>query len=170
MMDKTSKIRFAAFAVIFGLLCIFAASYVYEFHFTENQLPRAEDVDELYIDGSDLTGISRLFTEASAGIVKIIISAVYCAIIFVASALIMLIFRLISIRKASEITEKEYSLSKIYIWLCTALAYFISLCITSFSHIFYAFFMFFPIPLFAFLIYILPLRSSRVPINNKPEQ
>lgn len=169
-MGKTSKIRFAAFAFIFGLLCMFAASYVYEFHFNASHLPGAEDVGDIYIDGSDFTGISKLFTEASMGIVKIIIAAVYCIIIFAASALIMLIFRLVSIRKASEITEKEYSLSKIYIWVCTALAYFISLCITSFSHIFYAFFIFFPIPLFAFLIYVLPLRSRRVTANNKTEQ
>ena len=75
------------------------------------------------------------------------------------SIIFFLIFRLIAIKKDSEASESEYKISLRAMLILSAAVFLVSVIITGISLIFYTFSLFWQIPLFAFLLYLLPLKK-----------
>lgn len=103
-MKKTSAARFIVFVVIHVLLCVSAALYVSEYTTT---LIRLESPDSMYIDGADFTPLAELAVISVNGFLSAFVTVIYFAFMTILSVVLLIPFRLISVRKFTIITRRE---------------------------------------------------------------
>ena len=102
-MKKTSAARFIVFVVIHVLLCVSAALYVSEY----TTLIRLESPDSMYIDGADFTPLAELAVISVNGFFSTFVTVICFAFMTILSVVLLIPFRLISVRKFTIITRRE---------------------------------------------------------------
>lgn len=158
-MQVSQKYRLTVFIALVMLLCTWSVMYsveAYTMMYSVDGLP--DKVNNINIDGSDFTGLFKLGALALEGFLDSFIMITYIIIMVFWSALLLLIFSLISIRKASTTSKSEIKYAKIALCSFTLIAYVTALILTKFSAVLTALLLLWPIPLFGTLFYILPLK------------
>ena len=162
-MTKKHKIRLAFFigTVLFMLIC--SADYAIEYR----DLVRSDGFisdkpDHMYVDGADVAGIFNLFSSVVDSFILAFTNFFYGLFVLIGSIIFFLILRFAAIRKDSEVTETEYRISLRAMWISTAAIFIISVMMAGIGLFFYTLGLFWQIPLFAFLLYLLPLKK-RIP-------
>ncbi|MGN1108384.1 MAG: hypothetical protein ACI4RK_03290 [Oscillospiraceae bacterium] len=102
-MKKTSAARFIVFVVIHVLLCVSAALYVSEY----TTLILLESPDSMYIDGADFTPLAELAVISVNGFLSAFVTVICFAFMTILSVVLLIPFRLISVRKFTIITRRE---------------------------------------------------------------
>ena len=159
-MTKNHKIRLAFFLGIVLFLLICSADYAIEYR----DLVYSEDIlfdspEHMYVDGADAAGFFQLLTSGVNSFVLAFTNFFYALFVFVGSIIFFLIFRLIAIKRDSEASEIEYKISLRGMLILSAAVFLVSVMLAGTSLIFYTFSLFWQIPLFAFLLYLLPLKK-----------
>lgn len=159
-MTKNHKIRLAFFigTVLFLLIC--SADYAVEFR----DLVYSGDIisekpEHMYVDGADVAGFFNLFASIVDSFVLELTSFFYALFVFIGNIIFFLILRFAAIRKDSEVSGTEYSISLRAMLICTAVVFLVSVMMTGIRLAFYTLGLFWQTPLFAFLIYLLPLKK-----------
>lgn len=101
---EPDKVRFMIFIVFHIVLCVFAFFYakdVVEFE------PIADTMSDAYVDGTDVTHIVNAGIYAFNGIFAVITGGLYVLMMFVWSAILMIPFRIIAVRKTTQVTDFE---------------------------------------------------------------
>lgn len=159
-MTTNARLRLIAFISLTVVLSIFCAMYSDEAHsILYPATGMADDMGDIYIDGSDFTGIFQLGVTAFEGLLGIIVYAVYEIIVIFGALISYLILRFSSIRKTTMITPLEWKISRIVFWAVPLAAFIVSIFLTGISFLLCSLLLFAPIVLFSGLIYILPLRK-----------
>ena len=159
-MTKKNKIRLAFFLGTVLFLLISSADYAIEFR----KLVYSGDMmfdspEHMYVDGADVAGFFQLLTAGANSFVLAFTSFFYVLFVIIGNVIFFLILRLAAVRKDSEVSEAEYRISLCAMLIGTAVVFLVSAVITGFGLIFYTFSLFWEIPLFGFLIYLLPLKK-----------
>ena len=159
-MTKNHKIRLAFFLGIVLFLLICSADYAMGFR----DLVYSEDLlfdspEHMYVDGADVAGIFQLLTAGANSFVLAFTIFFYALFVIVGNIIFFLILRFAAIKKASEVSEAEYRISLRGMLIFTAVVFLVSVIITGFGLALYTLSLFWQTPLFAFLIYLLPLRK-----------
>ena len=160
-MKTSHKIRLAAFTAMLLFLLICSASYVREAFgvlYGEELFP--DTSEHIYIDGADFGTIFSLMAAGVGSLISLIIMASYFFAVIIGNIIFFLIFRLVSLRKTSAATEHEYRISVRINIICSAAVFIINIIMTG---IFFApgtLLLFWQPPLFAYLLYLRPLRSK----------
>lgn len=102
-MKKTAAARFIVFVVIHVLLCVSAALYDSEY----TTLIRLESPDSMYIDGADFTPLAELAVISVNGFLSAFVTVICFAFMTILSVVLLIPFRLISVRKFTIITRRE---------------------------------------------------------------
>ena len=159
-MTKNHKIRLAFFLGIVLFLLICSADYAVEFRrlVTTGDLI-SEKPEHMYVDGADVAGIFNLFATGVESFMLVVVNFFYALFVIAGSIIFFLILRFAAIRKDSEVSELEYKISLRTMLIMSAVGFVISAIITGGGFLLYTFSLFWQIPLFAFLLYILPLRK-----------
>ena len=96
------------------------------------------DIDNVYLDGSDVTWGVRLLGWATNGaimIVLVILLFIFMVLETVATIVPMILLRLIGLNKKYIVTEDEYTLTKSIYLIAIGLGLVLSLCFTRFTGI-----------------------------------
>ena len=157
-MTRNQKIRLGVFLGIVLFLLICSADYAIEYR----DLVYSEDIlfdspEHMYVDGADVAGIFQLLTAGANSFVLTVTSFFYVLFVIVGNVIFFLVLRLVAIKKDSEVSESEYKISLRAMLIMSAVVFIISAIITGSGFLLYTFSLFWQIPLFAFLLYILPL-------------
>lgn len=160
-MTKKHKIRLAFFlgTILFLLIC--SADYAVEYRdlvYSDGFL--SDKPEHMYVDGADVAGIFNLFSTAMDSFILTFTNFFYGLFVLIGSIIFFLILRFAAIRKDSEVTETEYRISLRAMLISTAVIFIISVILTGIRLFFYTFGLFWQIPLFAFLLYLLPLKNK----------
>ena len=159
-MTKKNKIRLAFFLGIVLFLLICSADYAVEFR----DLVYSDDLlfdspEHMYVDGADVAGIFQLLTAGANSFVLMLTSFFYALFVIAGNIIFFLILRFAAIKKASEVSEAEYRFSLRAMLIFTTVVFLISVMITGIGLLFCTFSLFWQTPLFAFLLYLLPLKK-----------
>lgn len=159
-MTKNHKIRLAFFLGIVLFLLVCSADYAVEYRnlIYSNDL-LFDSPEHMYVDGADVAGFFQLLTAGANSFVLAFTNFFYALFVTVGSIIFFLILRFAAIKKDSEVSEEEYRISLRAMLILSAAVFLISVMITGISLIFYTFSLFWQIPLFAFLLYLLPLKK-----------
>lgn len=159
------------FTIILIIFCCCSVAYTVELRNVLRPVENmADNVEQVNIDQSDFTPIVKLGAVMTEGIVGFISTIVYVIFVFLGNVIGFLIFSLLAVRKTSLVTEDEVKNTFKIIWSFVATAFVICLCITKFDCWLEQFFLFVPIPLFAFLFYYLKLKKQYEQGNMKNEE
>ena len=120
-MNKKAVARFVVFVVIHVFLCVIALLYAVD-HSREITQMASTDVEGIYIDGSDFTGIFRLLSVSVNGMISGLMAAIYFVLMLFFSVLFLVPFRFIALRKLSAVTLRERNATLVVILAGTALA------------------------------------------------
>lgn len=158
-MTRNHKIRLAFFIgiVLFLLICSAYYSAAFRNLFYSDQL--FDSPDHVYVDGADVASVFQLMTSAANSFVLTLTSFFYVLFVVIGNIIFFLILRLAAIKKDSEVSGSEYRISLRVMLISTAVIFIVSVVITGFSFVLYNFSLFWQIPLFAFLLYLLPLKK-----------
>lgn len=164
-MKKTAKIRFAIFIIIHIFLCIYAFVNIKGYA----QMCRsdiAEKPSELYIDGTDFTGIAELGVAAFNGVFSLL-GLTGCSVSALLISIILFVpMRIISLRKLSEVSISEIKATLIIIIAGTAAAFAAGVIFSGISMIIPALIITVPAFISEILIYWLGLKSKNVKDKN----
>ena len=157
-MTRNQKIRLGVFLGIVLFLLICSADYAIGYR----DLVYSEDIlfdspEHMYVDGADVAGIFQLLTAGANSFVLTVTNFFYVLFVIVGNVIFFLVLRLVAIKKDSEVSESEYKISLRAMLIMSAVVFIISAIITGGGFLLYTFSLFWQIPLFAFLLYILPL-------------
>lgn len=104
VMRELNKVRFMFFIVFHIVLCMFVFFYAKELVGFE---PIADTMSDAYVDGTDVTHIVNAGIDAFNGIFTVITGGLYVLVMFVWSAILMIPFRIIAVRKTTQVTDFE---------------------------------------------------------------
>lgn len=165
--------RVVIFGILTVFLCVCSLFYGIELHgvlFPESSF--ADEVGELIIDGSDLSGILKLGAAVTQGFIQFVVTVAYILLVTIGTAIAYAIMRFASIRPTSAVEEGEIKLTKIILWSAAGLFFLIAQIATGFRMFFQTLGLFWQIPLFGSLFQILGLRKRQknqltpdIPIN-----
>ena len=149
--------RTVVFIVLTVLLCLFALGFACGV--TEEIYP-AENVDDVYVDGADFTGLFRW----GAGIINVMIAVLTGLIGFVLMTVVacitFLVLRLASVRKTSAVTADEVNLCQIVLWGATGTFFLLAQLLTHFQIAWFVGLLFWQIPAFGYLFQIWGLKRA----------
>lgn len=164
-MKTSHKIRLAVFTAMLLFLLICSALYAKEaFGVLYGETLFPDTPEHIYIDGADFGTIFSLMAAGAGSLIALIIMASYFFIVTIGNLIFFLIFRLVSLRKTSTATVSEYRISVRINIICPAVVFIISILMTRIFFVLHALLLFWQPPLFAYLLYLRPLRS-KIPRN-----
>lgn len=144
-LDKTGKIRLIIFVCILIWCIYWSAGFSYEISrggglfggHTSNFID-ISDIDDVYVDGSDVTPAVRLMGLAANGailLLMIVLLLIFSVLETVATAVPMILLRLIGLSKKYVVTEEEYKITKGIYLISIGISFVLSLIFTGFTAI-----------------------------------
>ena len=103
-MREPQKVRFMIFIVFHIVLCMFVFFYAKELVGFE---PIADAMPDAYVDGADVTDIVNVGIYTFNSIFTVITCGLYVLVMFVWSAVLLIPFRIIAVRKTTQVTDFE---------------------------------------------------------------
>lgn len=101
---EPDKVRFMIFIVFHIVLCMSVFLYARELVEFE---PIADTMSDAYVDGTDVTDIVNAGIYTFNGIFTVITGGLYVLVMFVWSAVLLIPFRIIALRKTTQVTDFE---------------------------------------------------------------
>jgi len=113
-MNGAGKIRIAILVVILLGLSYFSVGYAYEIFVSsvKEYFIDTNNINDINIDGADFTMIFRLMGAGLNSILSLFLYGIYAVVVFLASLILVIPFRLIGLRKSTELTALEISITK----------------------------------------------------------
>lgn len=113
-MSTNAKIRTAVYIVILLILAYFSVGYSYGAYRAKmpDSFVDTNNINNVIVDGSDFTPFVNLAGEGINGLMAFVTSGIYIVIIFVVSLVLVIPFRLIALRKDSEVSKQEADITK----------------------------------------------------------
>ncbi|MCR5122760.1 MAG: hypothetical protein K6B74_10105 [Ruminococcus sp.] len=135
-MDRTAKIRITVFVIILLILAYFSAGYAFSLYSSgaHAHIVDTENMD-VQIDGSDFTPLFQLFGYGINSLLGFLLYGIYAIVIILISLLLIIPFRLISLRKTTVLSAAEYRLSKLILLAVTVLSVLVGLILTHGTYI-----------------------------------
>ncbi len=144
-LDKAGKIRLILFVSVLIWCLYWGVGFSYEIsqgggstNSLSSNMVDVSDIDDVYLDGSDVTWGVRLLGWATNGaimIVLVILMLLFMVLETVATIVPMILLRLIGLNKKYIVTEDEYTLTKSIYLIAIGLGLVLSLCFTRFTGI-----------------------------------
>ena len=144
-LDKAGKIRLILFACILIWCLYWGVGFSYEIsrgggltNGLSGNMVDVSNIDDVYVDGSDVTMGVRLLGLAANGaiiVVIVILMLVFMVLETVATVIPMILLRLIGLKKKYVVTEDEYIITKKIYIVAIGLGLVLSLCFTRFTGI-----------------------------------
>lgn len=113
-MNKAGKIRLAVFIAILVILSYFSVGYTYEIfsYSVNNYLIDTGNINDVNIDGSDVTTIFRTIGYGMNTFGRIIVLGINAIVIVIMSLVFAIPFRLIGLRKNTKVSALEINITK----------------------------------------------------------
>lgn len=161
ILDRNEKIRISIFTIITVIVTVFAALYVWEWcGLFEEPLISMGDGD-IIIDGENFNWFFDLMASGMNGLLILINGAAYIGFLFVMDLLAYGLFRAFAFRKTNFASEAEHLFAKRVLAVILIVGIVISLLLARFRFLIFITLLIFPIWLFGYLFYILPLKHRR---------
>ena len=131
-MSRPGIARIIVFSVILILLAYFSVGYTYETFNTslKQQFIDVDDINNINIDGSDFTPGFRILGTGINSFLALMTFGTYAIVILVVSAIFIVPFRFIGLRKNSIVTDTEKKITKAVFAGAVAISIIVSLIIT----------------------------------------
>lgn len=160
-LGRKEKIRIIVFIVITMIVAAFAIAYVWEFRELSKEQPIRTDNMDVNIDGGNFNWFFVPMASGVNGLIMLISAGVYVVFLAVIDLLVYGVFRVIAFRKIGFVSEAEYILAKKVFAIILIGSILISLVVTRFHFLLFIALLIFPMWLFGYLFYILPLKHKR---------
>ena len=144
-LDKAGKIRLILFVCILIWCLYWGVGFSYEIsrgggltNGLSSNMVDVSDINDIYVDGSDVTlGVRLLGLAANGAIIVaiVILMLVFMVLETVATVIPMILLRLIGLKKKYVVTEDEYIITKKIYIVAIGLGLVLSLCFTRFTGI-----------------------------------
>ena len=166
-LSNRQKVRMISLLIISILLFLSASGYVRSIQNAGQQIYYVEDMD---VDGSDCSPIANLFIAGTNGMLQLL-TCIAAVVIMVIDSLILLIpWRLIAIRKDSEISKKEPDIAKAILIIFVVITPITGFIITHFTFAFFVLLLTLIPALFLLVLGVLPLKKAYKRIYEKEEK
>ena len=153
-LTSRQKARMLSLLGVMVLLLAFVLIYVAAFAIEQQQI---QPVDNLNVDGSDFSPIAYLFVAGANGLLLFVECLVTGAVMLVFSLILLVPWRIIAIKKDSEIAKCELNMSLIILAGFAAAALIIGLIISRFTLLTVILFLEFIPTVIYLLLCVLPL-------------
>ena len=153
-LTSRQKARMLSLLGVMVLLLAFVLIYVAAFAIEQQQI---QPVDNLNVDGSDFSPIANLFVAGANGLLLFVECLVTGAVMLVFSLILLVPWRIIAIKKDSEIAKCELNMSLIILAGFAAAALIIGLIISRFTLLTVILFLEFIPTVIYLLLCVLPL-------------
>lgn len=159
-LDRREKRRIIIFTVIAVLEAVFAVAYVCEWcRSFKEQLIRTDNID-VNIDGGNFNWFFGSLASGLNGSLMLFSAVAYVVFLTVIDLLACGIFKVFAFRKTGFVSEDEYILAKCVLTIILIVSIVISFFIARFNFLLFIALLIFPIWLFGYLFYILPLKHK----------
>lgn len=161
MLFKSEKIRIIVFTIITLIVAVFAVAYVWEWCGLVQEQPINTDGMDVNVDGGNFNWFFGPLASGLNGFLMLINAVAYILFLFVMDFVAYGLFRIIAFRKTNVVNGVEYILAKRVFAGILIASVVTSLFISRFNYLIYIALLIFPIWLFGYLFYILPLKLKR---------
>lgn len=158
ILERSEKIRIMVFTVITLIAAVFAVAYVWECCGLFKEPPINTDGMDVYVDGGNFNWFFVPVASGLNGFLMLITIVIYVVFMFVVDFLAYGLFRIFVFRKTDVVNGTEYKLAKKIFSSILLASIGISLFISRFHYLICIALFLFPIWLFGYLFYILPLK------------
>lgn len=156
-LSNRQKVRIISLFIISILLFLRVSGYISEIQNADNEI---DYVEELPVDGEDFSPIANLFILGTNGILQLItIALTYVAMVNI-SLILLVPWRLIAIRKNSEISKKELDMAKGILKIFVVITPVTGFAMTHFTYVFSIVFLTLIPAAFLLVLGVLPLRNA----------
>lgn len=166
-LSNRQKIRVISLLIISILLFLSASAYASSI---QNAGQQIDYVDDMNVDGSDFSPIANLFVAGTNGFLQFLTSIVSVIAIIILSLILLVPWRLIAIRKDSEISKKEPNIAKAILVLFVVITPVTGFIITHFTCGFSILLLTLIPALFLLVLGMLPLKNAYNRIYEKEEK
>lgn len=157
-LSNTQKARIISLFAIEILLFLSISGYVNETCQAGNQI---DNVENLNLDGSDVSPIANLFIGRANGMLNMITALSACLGMIIISFILLVPWRLIALRKNAEIAENELAISKKSIAMFVVITLIANLILTHYTYGgFIAVLILIP-TVFLFILCIFPMKKRK---------
>lgn len=161
-LSKKQNARIISLFIISILLFFNATGYINGIQNVGNEIDYVEDMD---VDGSDFSPIANLFIVGFNGMMQCLAGIVAVIGMILISLILLIPWRLIAIKKVSEISKKELDISKAILILFAVITPATGCILTRFRYIFFiALLALIPV-VFLLLLGVLPLKNAYKQMN-----
>lgn len=161
-LSNKQKVRIISLLIISILLFLNTMGYINAIQNAGHEIDYVEDV---YVDGEDFSPIANLFILGTNGMMQLLT----CIVTFIATTIISLIFlipwRLIAVRKDSEIAQKEPDIAKAMLIVFVVLTPATGFIKTHFTYAFSVLLLTLIPALFLLALGVLPLKNAYKRMN-----
>lgn len=164
MSEKARKTAFAVIASVMALFTVFAAGIICDL--AAFPMIDAGEVGELYVDGTDFSGLVELGTVITDSIFRTAAAAVTVIAALIITLAVWLIFRFVVFKNASSVGKNELIFSRRVFLISSAVLVVVTLVYaivfsvqTASGDPFWALLLCLPDPLFMWIFYMMKLRK-----------
>ena len=166
-LSNKQKVRVISLFIIAILLFLSASGYAGSIKDAGQQIDYVEDMN---VDGSDFSPIANLFITGTNGMLQLL-TCIAAVVIMVIDSLILLVpWRLIAIRKDSDISKKEPNIAKAILIIFVVITPVTGFIITHFTVAFFVLLLTLIPALFLLGLGVLPLKKAYNRIYEKEEE
>ena len=166
-LSNRQKVRVISLLIISIFLFLSASGYASSIKNAGQQIDYVEDMD---VDGSDFSPIANLFIAGTNGMLQLLTGIVSVIAIVIDSLILLIPWRLISIRKDSEISKKEADIAKAVLIIFVVITPVTNFIITHFTCGFFILLLTLIPALFLLVLGVLPLKNAYKRIYAKEEE
>ncbi len=161
------KARIISLLIISILLFLSSSEYVRSI---QNSGQQIDYVENMTVDGSDFTPIANLFVAGTNGFLQFLTSVLAVIAIVIISLILLIPWRLIAIRKDSEISKKEPEIAKAILVLFVVITPVTGFILTHLTFDFSVLLLTLIPALFLLVLSVLPLKKAYKRIYEKEEK
>lgn len=156
-LSNIQKVRLISLFIISVLLFIWACEYIVGIQNTGQEIDYVEDMT---IDGEDFSPAANLFVWGTRGMMQLLAGILAPVAMLILSLLLLVPWRLIAIRKTSDIAKNEADIARAILFLFMTATPVTSLILTQFEYIVFILPLVFIPSLFLLILGVLPLKKA----------
>lgn len=166
-LSNRQKMRIISLLIISILLFLSSSEYARSIQNSGQQIDYAENMT---VDGSDFTPIANLFVAGTNGFLQFLTSVLAVIAIVIISLILLIPWRLIAIRKDSEISKEEPDIAKAILVIFVVITSITGFIITQLTCGFSVLLLTLIPALFLLIFGVLPLKNAYKRIYEKEEK
>ncbi len=161
-LSNKQKMRIVGLLIISILLFFNATGYINGIQNVGHEIDYVEDMN---VDGSDFSPIANLFILGTKGMLQCLAGIVAVIGMVIISLIFLISWRLIAIKKTSEISKKELDIAKAMLILFAVITPVTGCVLTRFRYIFFIILLTLIPVVFLLVLGVLPLKNAYKQIN-----